>query len=382
MNGRSAAYLVGLAAFAAAGTVWAGNGTHPRTPVLWDKPGELDPPACLTVVDRSTDPVLHLPYAIPYEDTEVTPDEVDDSRTHQFLAFCRAFDAQHEPPLWLSEADVAKAGAKGLVPPEPLGPEDVLDTNTELAGCYTRITGDDERRPITFEMAAMGVDWDTTGLEAGPWTVYGYTWEPVANLWSLRPGVVLVSDGPDAPPPPPAMALEMAPGEEPYWPVGAEARFSACVAAEAGATVQLYWAEAADAPAWQPWGEAVAAPSEGTVELAAEVPAEMAGKSVLVRATITDPQDRSYDAYLRDVAIVFDAGGDTGTTGGIGTTGGPSETTSGSGTGGSSSDTGTGTGLDTGGAGGCGCTTRSPVAPVGGWLLVPVVAILRRRRPS
>ncbi len=380
---RAALLLAVLSSGFAVPVARAGNGTHPRTPVLWEKEGELDPPACMTVVDRSVEPVLHLPYAIPYEDTDVTPDEVADSRTHQFLAFCRAFDAQHEPPLWLSQADVDKAAAKGLVPPEPLGPEDVLETSTALAGCYTRITADDERRPITFDMAAMGVDWDTTGLAPGPWTVYGYTWEPVANLWSLRPGVVLVTDGPAAPAPPPAAALEVATGEEPYYPVGAEARFEACVQAMDGSQIQLYWAEATADPVFEPWGDPVAAPASGTVTLAAPVDPALAGKSLLVRATITDPQDRVYHAYLRDVALVFSGGG---TTGGAGSTGGATGGTGDTGgAGATTGDTGAGTGegpspSEMNGAGGCACT--SPPEPRGAWLtlLLPALALRRRRR--
>ena len=54
--------LVGLASVVP-GVAHAGNGTHPRTPVLWEPE-----PACLTVVDRTIDAKLAFNYTIPYED--------------------------------------------------------------------------------------------------------------------------------------------------------------------------------------------------------------------------------------------------------------------------------------------------------------------------
>ena len=72
---------------------------------------------------------------------------------------------------------------------------------------WTRITADDERRPITYEAAKEPVLWDTTGLPVGPQIVYGYTWEPLINLWSRRMGVVQVVDDLDLAASPPALAV-------------------------------------------------------------------------------------------------------------------------------------------------------------------------------
>ena len=66
----------------------------------------------MTIVDRTVDAKLVLNYTIPYEDTEVTSDEVADSRRHQFLAFCRGHSRQEPLPVWLTDADVAAAGRR------------------------------------------------------------------------------------------------------------------------------------------------------------------------------------------------------------------------------------------------------------------------------
>ena len=92
---------------------YAGNGTHPRTPVLWEPA-----PECLTIVDRTVDAKLTFNYTIPYEDTEPTADEVDDSRRHQFLAFCHGHSRQEPLPVWIAVGgtpeSVIRAGTLGL----------------------------------------------------------------------------------------------------------------------------------------------------------------------------------------------------------------------------------------------------------------------------
>src|SRR5690606_5371137 len=80
--------------------VQAGNGGHPRTPVVW--PEDV---ACMTVVDRAQSAALHLAYAVPYADVELTPDELPDSRRHQFIAFCDGRSAGVTRPNWLSWVD-------------------------------------------------------------------------------------------------------------------------------------------------------------------------------------------------------------------------------------------------------------------------------------
>ena len=147
----------------------AGNGSHPRTPVLWPKA------PCRTIIDRSVEPTLALAYTIPYEDVDATPDEVVDSRRHQFLAFCRGTNVQEPYPTWVTWKDADAAKSKGLTPPD-LADEDVLETSPEWKDCFVRITSEAQRRKITFAEAMKGVSWDLTGVTSGPYLIHGYTW--------------------------------------------------------------------------------------------------------------------------------------------------------------------------------------------------------------
>src|SRR5688572_6975345 len=97
------AALVGVATVLAPLSVLAGNGAKPRTLVDWN-----DAP-CMTLVDRSQDALVHLAYDVPNEDVGVTPDEVEDSRTHQFFATCRTAVPLDILPSWITPTDVAAA---------------------------------------------------------------------------------------------------------------------------------------------------------------------------------------------------------------------------------------------------------------------------------
>src|SRR5688500_3882464 len=91
--------LVGVIAAPLAAS--AANGLEPRTPVAWP-----DSTPCLTVVDRQQEAMLHMAYGVPYEDVDVTVDEVADSRRHQFVAFCRDHSREEFLPIWLTWKDV------------------------------------------------------------------------------------------------------------------------------------------------------------------------------------------------------------------------------------------------------------------------------------
>jgi hypothetical protein len=173
--------LLGLAtAWIVPGAAEASNGLHPRTPVQWNDT------VCMELVDRTADPVYLLDYDIPFEDTEVTTDEVADSRTHQFFALCRQYHAQEYLPNWITWADLDAAAAKKLVDPGAFDDLDVFETSPVWADCWSRITEDDARRPITNAMADMDVPWDTSALPAGTYIIEGYTHEPAFNMWSSR----------------------------------------------------------------------------------------------------------------------------------------------------------------------------------------------------
>jgi hypothetical protein len=393
---------------------WAGNGLHPRTPTLWDNaPMEMCgsvAPACMVVVDRSADPVLHLPYALPFEDTEVTLDEVEDSRRHQFFAACRDPGAYAiNLPTWINQADLDAADAKGLLTGE-YGAQDVLETS-DWAGCLQRITPDDARRPIACAQAEQGVDWDTSLVPAGTYKVFGYTWEPEFNQYWPRSGVVKVVDGPDLADAAPGAALQTGvsdiPSNDMFW-------LEVCVSAMPGSTVVGSWTTelAGTEQMYTPFTETCVVEG-GTVALEFDPPEEARGQSLTLRVDVTDDMGRTYTAYSRDFLVVdlvdqnacpgqggggfvgdsechhpapegvqacpaLGAGGDTDGTGGSGGDGGTgtgvsSDGGSGEGTGGTD---GAGQGP---GSSSCACSGQDPPGRAA-WLLAPVLVFATRRR--
>lgn len=368
----------------------AGNGVHPRTPVEWPES------ACMTIVDRTVDANLVLNYTIPYEDTEVTSDEVADSRRHQFLAFCRGHSRQEPLPVWLTDADVAVAAAKALIDPVNVDPEDVFETSAEWKDCWFRITGDDQRRPITFAEAAKPVVWDTTLLPVGPYVVAGYTWEPPFNIWSERIGLVKVIDDPDPSKSPPALALTN--GEEIKF--GNEVlTLTGCLDAMDGSTITGYWSlTTGEGLDWQMFASDVPV-SGDSIELDFMPPPESFGEQIAMKVEITDPMDRRFTAHLGTLATILPPASETGgcpDTGGnfigdpscdsSGTSGDPTSTgpTASSGPDASSGGAGSSSGSDTSGPGevpkpdGCHCSG----AGSGGASLAALVglALLRPRR--
>ncbi len=274
-------------------TAWAGNGTHPRTPVKWDP----EPP-CMTIVDRSQSAVLEFSYTIPYEDVGKSDDEVADSRTHQFVAFCRQHSVQLPLPSWFSAADVAAADEKDLVNPGDLGPEDIIDTSPEWMDCMVRITADDQRRPITFAETMKPVVWDTSGLPVGAYVIDGYTWEPTFNIYSLRNGVVKVVDDPDPAMSPPALAIRNHIDDDIIVYKGEQLRLYGCLSAQDGSTITAYWARTDSENQmldWQMFAEDV--PVEGDEFELMFAPSEASYGLTAFRVDITDPMDRKYTAH-------------------------------------------------------------------------------------
>jgi hypothetical protein len=385
----------------ASGTAQASNGIHPRTPVLWEPE-----PACMTVVDRTVDAKLVVPYTIPYEDLRPVDatDEVEDSRRHQFIAFCAGHSPQEPLPVWLSMADVMQAATVDIINVEDLKPEEVLETSPMWKDCFTRITPDAERRLITFAAAKEPVVWDTTGLAAGSYIVAGYTWEPVFNIWSQRPGVVKVIDDPDPSKTGPALAIsnkeEIKYSDELLTVVG-------CVDAMDGSTITGYWAltddDTLDVLEWMPF--AADTPVVGdSFELPFMPPPESVGEQIALKVEIVDPMDRRYTAYMSELASILQgSGGETGdcsdtamnfitppgceSSGGSEVTGGVSGSGGPTGTGGATV-AGTSQAEDTGatttpmqGEGGCGCVQGGGGSSAFSWLwLSPWLLWARRRR--
>lgn len=362
----------------------AGNGLHPRTPVDWTGA------PCMTIIDRSQGATFPLVYAIPYEDTDVTPDEVDDSRTHQFFAFCRDHHLEDILPSWITEVDLADADAHGLGDASAVDAElEVLDNAPEWADCWVRINADAERRPITFEAAAEPVPWDVSALPAGAWAVEGYTYEPWANEWWPHPGVFKIIDDPDPAATGPAAALSF--GEQTVE-FGSEATISGCLDAMDGTLITASWALSGfgSEPQWNVFVDQQALPS-GSFELSFAPPLETVSNTVLIKIDVEDPMGRTWTAHAnRYIAVVEDFGED-GCDDGGGFVSDPCETDeSESDSGGSEDQPGesegeSSTGLpaqDVAEGGSCSCST-TPASGLLGWALgllgLPLLAFSSRR---
>ncbi len=277
------------------GHAHAANSSKPRAAVLWSSS------ACVQVVDRSKTPSLQLDYGVSQEElvdgAMRTPDEVDDSRTLQFFAF-RSQRYEHAPPGWITQADIDRAAMKDpMVHPADIDPLEILAGGPVFgADEWVRITADDARVPINNAQAAMGISWDLRDVPPGSWMVWGYTWEPIGNLWSPRWGAVKIVEGAalaaDAGP-----VIMLLPNEqivaagEPYVPKG-------CVDAPTGSTLTIEWGQVLGTvePEWEPLVRDVPV-ENGEIDIAVEFPAEAAMHNVHLRATVVDPSGKSYTAF-------------------------------------------------------------------------------------
>ena len=361
----------------------------------------------MTVVDRSKSAMLALSYTIPYEDIDVTADEVEDSRRHQFIAFCRDHSQQQPPPFWLSWKDVDAAAAKGLLDPMDISDEEVFETNTGWMDCMVRITADEERRPITVSAATEPVEWDTSMLPAGGYVVQGYTWEPIYNIFVRRPGVVHVVDDLDVSSVGPAAAVTT---RIDYTFADDTLMIEGCFRAMPGSTMSGYWSLTNDGfdLDWIPFAEGVALEGESFV-LPFDPPPEAAGETIAFRVDVTDPMQRTFTAHGLSLLTVLPGSevtsgcddeasfiADPCETSGMDESGSGNEPTTSAGTGpgtGASTDvdssTGSGGGSGQGSEGsattdpsqsapgGCACATAPSSAPAWMWLLA---LGLRRRR--
>jgi uncharacterized protein (TIGR03382 family) len=359
----------------------AGNGLHPRTPVEWTGA------PCMTIVDRTQSAVFPLVYTIPYEDTEVTPDEVDNSRTHQFFAFCRDRHLEDILPSWITEVDLTDADAHGLGDASAVDVElEVLENAPDWADCWTRINSDAERRPITFEAAAEPVPWDTTALPAGTWVVEGYTYEPWANEWWPHPGVFKIVDDPDPAANGPAAALAL--DGDPTVEFGSEVTIGGCLDAMDGTVLTASWALSGfgSEPQWQVFADSVPTPS-GDFQLQFEPPLETVSNTVLIKIDVEDPLGRTWTAHANAyIAVVEVVGGEENCDDGGGFVSDPCDTGDTGESGGSEGDpTDGGTTIgppaqDEGGS--CSCSTRTDFGTGLAWGLGVLLLALGSRRPS
>jgi uncharacterized protein (TIGR03382 family) len=281
--GRSRA--VGLCAaiglFAGLGTTpaFAGDAQRPRVPVI--HLGER----CLTVVDQTATPVVHLDYTIVLEDTCAG---TSPAPTQQFFAFCRPPPAGEALPQWITRADIEAAQEQQLLLP-PIGSADVLEVAPEWTSCWWRVTTDDERRPVTCEAALEGVDWDVAALAPGAYAIAGYTYQPPLQLWSPRWGIFKLAPGPNPEDGPPVAALAQ---REAFVYADEVIALEVCTSAMAGSVLELELSPHEDEPAWQVLAANV--PVEGeAVDVPWTPPPELLGSSVRLRVTVTDPLGRT-----------------------------------------------------------------------------------------
>ncbi len=359
----------------------AGNGLHPRTPVDWTGA------PCMTIVDRSQSSSFPLVYEIPFEDTEVTPDEVDNSRTHQFFAFCRDRHLEELLPSWIAEADLTDADAHGLGDAGAVDTElEVLDNAPDWADCWVRINTDDERRPITFAAAAEPVLWDVSALPAGAWAIEGYTYEPWANEWWPHPGVFKIIDDPDPAATGPAAALTFS---EQTVEFGDEATISGCVDAMPGTTMTASWAISGfgTAPQWQLISADMAA-TTGDFEFSFAPPMEAISNTLLIKIDVSDPMGRTWTAHGNaNIAVTEDFGDDGNCGGGFVSceTDDGSDTETDTGTDDPAGDESTSGGADPspaadGDGGSCSCSTQATGASNIAWASLGLLGCLLIRR--
>lgn len=260
---------------------------------------------CMTVVDRSVDPVFHFEYELPMEDTDVADVEVEGSRTYQFFALARQRGLDRLPG-WISEADVMQAQQKERAGMGAIEPDDVLETSTLWSEAdLLPITGSDERRPITAAAAEPGVDWDTSGAPAGTYLVAAYAWKPPQNAWQERWEAVRVVDDPeDRDAAPPTFFFGDARGGSVVE--GQTVELSACAAAMDGATYTVEWGinEGLGIDVWEPAVQDEPL-DNGPLVVSLVGPPVDAPTGIVVRARIEDPSGRSYVAYRAQLLTVL-----------------------------------------------------------------------------
>lgn len=357
----------------------AANGNMPRTPALFPHH------ECLSIVDRTVDPVLRFAVHIPFEDTMVTADELEDSRRFSFFGLCRDTGRLEVLPNWIATADVDRALAAGIIDTAPAAADVLLEDPTWASGhggadtCVQSIV--DERVAISCAATMDGVAWDTTLAPAGNYVIRGYTFAPATNLWTTRTGVVQVNDGETLP-----VAALVSPVYDAKAFQEAGYRVLGCMAGPVGTTVSLQWASTAadnlaDDAAWTSFAELDAA--EGVIDLEFMMSADTVYLGLLLRAVATGPDGSRWIGHAPGFVTVYpgdgtsddaivppppdhcDAGGDT--------SGGFADTTSG----GQSESSSSGAQQDEGG-GGCGCDAGD--APARAWGLGLLLLARPRRR--
>ncbi len=292
--------LAGLATWLVAAHALAANGNIPRTPPVFP------PHACLAVVDRSVDARYEFKVGIPFEDVTLTADELSDSRTFEFFAFCRDDPPATPFPNWIDLEDAERALAIGNIMELP-------PADTVLDGMARWSVGHDDadgscvqpmapRIAISCDATQDGIAWDTTGVPAGNYAVHGYTFSPPTNLWTPRTGVVQVHDG--TPLPAAAFASPVYDAtvyrESGYHVQG-------CMGGPAGTVVALAWApissDLEDPDVWTDFATLDAA--DGAFDVVLVPPESAIYQGLVMRATATAADAPTWVAYSRGYLTIY-----------------------------------------------------------------------------
>lgn len=275
------------------------GGMRPPTPT----PGFLEE-RCATFVDRSAAQDLEFSVVIASEDREGLEGELGDDHTFQFFAFCEQPNPRDTLPPWIDVDDVARATLAGLVPAPPSDDEvlssapwvAILGHDGEVGACVIPVTTKDDRLPISCEATATPTTWSVADVPAGPYWVYGYTYDPPVNVWTPRVGVVVVHDGD------PAAVAPWVALTAPTFPAtmspSAAYEIRGCAGGSGAARVVVELARTNepnldDPSVWTAVGEA---PVQGAGDFVVSLDGELLGsdawnRAYVVRARVLDEQD-------------------------------------------------------------------------------------------
>ena len=309
---RRTGIALAFAAFAlGSATAHAANAERMRTPALFEGA------PCMTVVDKTIDgPVFHIDYQVPFDDVELTDDELPNSRRMQFFAFKEQRHNWREGmPTWINQADFDLANANGDIE-MPYTNDDILElTSLWSPDAWVRITPDDPRLPITMEQAAMGVDWDLTDVSLGTWIIQAYTWEPEQNLWSFRLGAMRVTD---------SAATEESAGPSAFLDNFANTSamvqekyvVEGCVVADEGTNYTVSWGviEGLMEPNWTEIVTAMPLPPGDTLSIDWWPDERAAGSEVRIKVDLEDAEGNVYTAFTPAPITVSCPGGCEGDT--------------------------------------------------------------------
>lgn len=350
-RGRNAAVAALLGGSSWTTPAVASNSLRARTPPLFSS----EP--CLVEVDRSIDRNLRFAVDLPYEDAGRGADELADSRSLRFILACRPRDLDEELPNWLSVEDAERAFAAGIVEARPDDAEIAESSDVwPLDACLFPIA---ESAAITCAALGDEILADVGEIPAGVYEVWGYTFEPPLNLWTRRPGLVVVHDGQmDVPG---AALPEVIPRGE-QWPPRYTVRGCAASASE----LALHWIDANAATVFEP--DAWHALTEQTVpngayEFELTLPEEALEKAILLRYEARRGE-RSWVGHVEAPIVTVPGAGGLQQSAADGVCGGSTE----------NSTSGAGAAIDA-----TGCTASSTRSLSPAWGLV-LLGLLRARR--